>query len=168
MLKIYPEKGIPALCFPFCRWLSGADMMNAEGVAEDYSQVVIDRHGLMFSAEIACPLVQLRLPGKDNPGMNCVNCFQLPWLKEMTNRTPAQMENAERRKDWIERMTREGNRSVQHMKRMLRHLGEFSLCRHGGKDASYTEYSIIGIPAERKAFFAEGNPCQVHYQTVAL
>ena len=39
VLKIYPDQGIPAICFCFCGWLSGGDMVNAEGLAIGHSSV---------------------------------------------------------------------------------------------------------------------------------
>ncbi|MDY7011794.1 MAG: hypothetical protein SVV80_13740, partial [Planctomycetota bacterium] len=130
VMKIYPDDGIPAICLTFCGWLSGGDMMNAEGVAvghssvgtklqqslsnapllqwlysgmfqyksaEDlarnvtstalrgkgFTQVTVDRAGSMFSAELACPLAQIRRPADGDLAMNCVNHYQLPCLKDM-------------------------------------------------------------------------------------
>lgn len=38
-LKLYPDHGIPSVCFTFCGWLSGGDMVNAEGLAVGHSSV---------------------------------------------------------------------------------------------------------------------------------
>lgn len=146
----------------------GEHITSVPVFGKGFSQVAIDRSGFMFSAEIACPLVQIRMPEYGATGMNCVNCFQLPLLKYATNRSPAQLKNAEGRKKCINTAVEKDNHSIENMKEILRHHGQYSVCRHGGKDEAHTEYSMIGIPAEKKALFAEGYPCETDYVEITL
>lgn len=39
-------------------------------------------------------------------------------------------------------------------------------CRHGGPHVSVTEWSIVGIPRERKLLVASGPPCHTSYETI--
>lgn len=215
VLKLYPDDGVPALCVTFCGWLSGADMLNAEGVAvghssvgsrlqqsrshvsilqwmyhamltvhsaaeyaqtmvsrptlgKGFSQAIVDRQGSMYSGEFVCPLAQIRRPEPGVRAMNCVNYYQLPFLEGLDRRTPDGLANAHARRDFLERAVGEGDRSIEHMKRLLRHHGGDSICRHGGGDLSHTEYSVIGVTAERKLLVADGNPCQTEYAEVTV
>lgn len=214
-LKLYPDDGIPAICVVFCGWLSGGDMMNAEGVAvghssvgsrflqssqhvpvlqwmywimlqartaadyaqrlaslptlgKGFSQLVADANGTMFSAEIPCPLAQFRLPESGAVGMNCVNCYQLPFLQGMDRRSPESLANAQARIGLLEQAVDDGDRGIEHMQRLLRHHGEPAICRHGGADGGYTEYSMIGVTRERRMLIADGNPCEVSYVSVGI
>ncbi|MDD3927201.1 MAG: C45 family autoproteolytic acyltransferase/hydrolase [bacterium] len=215
VLKTYPDHGIPSICFTFCGWLSGGDMINAEGVAvghsstgslfsqsrhhvpallwlydcmlrsrsvgdyvrlatslptcgKGFTQVAVDKKGDMLSLEIACPVMQIRLPGKRDPAMNCVNRYQLPLLEHAGNRSPEQLKNAMGRQRYLENATSAGNLSLDKMKSILEHHGNHSICRHGGKDMSYTEYSMIGIPWAGKALFLQGYPCEEEYREVMI
>lgn len=215
VLRLYPEKGIPAICLTFCGWFSGADMMNAEGVAtghssvgsklqqspyhvsvlhwlyqgmfqirnvgdyvrhvtalplrgKGFSQIVVDAEGRMASGELACPMAQIRWPERDVPGMNCVNHYQLPNLAGLDARKPAGLANSKGRQAFLDAAIRDGDRSLAHMKRILRHHGDYSICRHGGRDLSHTEYSMIGLPKERKVLYIQGYPCELEYREVVI
>jgi len=217
VMKIYPDDGIPAICLTFCGWLSGGDMMNAEGVsaghssvgtkfqqslsnapllqwlysgmfqyksAEDlarhvtsaalrgkgFTQVTVDKAGSIFSAELACPLAQIRRPADGDLGMNCVNHYQLPSLKDMVlkQREEKGLAYSRGRQKYLEAAVKDGDRSIEHMKKILRHHGDISICRHGGKDLSYTEYSMIGIAKEAKFLFVDGYPCEEEYVEVSF
>ncbi len=215
VLKLYPDDGIPAICFTFCGWLSGGDMLNAEGVAcghssvgskfsqsrrhvsvlpwfyagmlksrtardfavhltslplfgKGYTQVTVDRGGEIFSAELPCPLAQIRRPEPGASLVCCVNGYQLPWLRDVSNRTPEMLANSRGRKEFLETAGAAGARDIAHLKEILRHHGDFSICRHGGRDEAYTEYSMIGVVRERKALVADGNPCGSEYQEIIL
>lgn len=215
VLKLYPEKGIPAICFTFCGWFSGADMMNAEGVAtghssvgskfqqnpyhvsvlhwlyqsmfqiknvtdyvnhvttlplrgKGFSQIVVDAEGHMASGELACPLAQIRWPKPGEVGMNCVNHYQLPNLEGMDAREPAGLANSKGRQAFLDTAIPDGDQSLNHMKRLLRHHGDYSICRHGGKDTCFTEYSMIGLPKERKVLFVHGYPCEQEYREIVI
>lgn len=215
-LKLYPEKGIPAICFTFCGWFSGGDMINAEGVAighssvgskflqsplhvsvlhwlyygmfhirniteyanhvtqlplrgKGFSQIAVDRNGNMASGELACPLAQIRWPEPDATGMNCVNYYQLPVLKGMDTRDPAGLANAKRRQAYLDTAILDGDHSIDHMKKILRHHGNDAICRHGlNDDPCHTEYSMIGIPAQRKAMLIHGYPCEHEYEEIVI
>ena len=217
LMKIYPNDGIPAICLTFCGWLSGGDMMNAEGVAVGHSSVgtsfqqslsnapllqwlysgmfqyksaedlarhvtstalrgkgftlaVVDKGGNMFSAELACPLAQIRRPADGDLAMNCVNHYQLPCLKDMVpkQRDQKSLANSRERQKYLEAAVKDGDRSIEHMKKILRHHGDISICRHGGKDLAYTEYSMIGVVKEGKFLFVDGYPCEKEYLEVTF
>jgi len=214
-LKIYPDDGVPAICFTFCGWLSGGDMINAEGVAvghssvgsrfaqspynvsalhwlyqgmleaksaidyarhitslplygKGFSQVTVDKDGRMFSGEICCPLTQIRWPEPGDAGMDCVNHYQLPALKDVTMRTEAGLKNSIGRNDYLQNELQQADGSLEHMQHILTYHGEYSICRHGGKDLSHTEYSMIGIPAEGRVLYQYGYPCKETYKEIAL
>ncbi|MBN1553164.1 MAG: hypothetical protein JXA11_00345 [Phycisphaerae bacterium] len=214
-LKLYPKQGIPAICFTFCGWFSGADMINAEGVAtghssvgskfqqsprhvsvlqwlwrgmfeirgladyvnhvtaqplrgKGFSQIVVDRHGQMASGELACPLAQIRWPAEGAMGMNCVNHYQLPTLEKIDARQPEGLVNSKGRQAYLDEAIVSGDQSLAHLKNILRRHGEFSICRHGGRDACHTEYSMIGIPNQRKALLYHGYPCEGEYQEISI
>lgn len=214
-LKVYPEKGIPAICFTFCGWFSGADMMNAEGVAtghssvgskfqqspfhvsalhwlwagmfiyrnvgdyvkhvtslplrgKGFSQIAVDAQGNMASGELACPISQIRWPEEGEKAMNCVNHYQLPLLEGIDARRPGPLAFSKGRQKYLEGAVLDGDRSLEHMKKILIHHGDFSICRHGGKDLSHTEYSMIGLTRERKALVAHGYPCQTQYAEIVI
>ncbi len=133
-----------------------------------FSMVAVDSDGRMCSAEIACPLVQLRWPEKGEKAMNCVNCFQLPQLKDYTNRTPERLANARGRKTFLEKAPASEVPGLRVVKNILRYHGDYSVCRHGGKDLSHTTYSLIGLSCEGKVLFREGYACGGEYEEVAL
>lgn len=215
VLKLYPDDGIPALCVTFCGWLSGGDMMNAEGLAVGHSSVgsrfrqsplhvpalqwlywilfrsrdlqafqknvtmlplcgkgfatlAVDRQGAMCSAEIACPLVQLRLPRRGAPAMHAVNHYQLPELEGMHRRTPEGLANSLARSRLLEQECEAGNRSLEHLRHILRRHGQPALCRHGGADQAWTEFSVIGLTARATLMVAPGCPCTGEYVSVPL
>ncbi len=215
VMKIYPDDGIPAICLTFCGWLSGGDMMNAEGVAvghssvgtkfhqslyhapllqwlywgmfhyrsadelarhvtsaplrgKGFSQVTVDKKGGMFSGELACPLAQIRKPTDGDVGMNCVNHYQLPFLKNMDRREEKGLAYSQGRQRYLEAAVADGDRSIEHMKKILRHHGDISICRHGGKDLSYTEYSMIAVTSEAKFLYTDGYPCEEEYIAVTF
>jgi hypothetical protein len=219
VLKIYPKKGIPVICFTYCGWFSGADMMNAEGVAtghssvgskfqkspqhvplyqwlykgmfevrnvsdyanhttalplrgKGYTQIVVDRYGKMASGELACPLAQIRWPEPGAVGMNCVNHYQLPNLAGMDLRTPDGLANSKGRQKYLDSAIPDGDYSLAHMKAILRHhgdgsKGDGSMCQHG-KEIMFTEYSMIGLPAQGKALFRFGYPCEGEYEEITF
>ena len=214
-LKLYPKTGIPAVCFTFCGWFSGADMMNAEGVAtghssvgsklqqspyhvsvlhwlydgmfrirnvldyanhvtalplrgKGFSQIAVDRSGGMVSGELACPLAQVRWPQDHAVGMNCVNHYQLPALNGLDAREPAGLVNSKARQAYLDSAIPDGDQSLDHLKRILRHHGEGAICRHGGADPCHTEYSMIAMPAYRKALVVHGYPCEYEYKEIVI
>ncbi len=217
LMKIYPDDGIPAICLTFCGWLSGGDMMNAEGVAvghssvgtnfqqnlshapllqwlysgmfqyksaEDlarhvtsaplrgkgFTQATVDRAGNILSAELACPLAQIRRPADGKVAMNCVNHYQLPCLKDMVlkQRDRKGLAYSHGRQKYLEAAVEDGDRSIEHMKKILRRHGDISICRHGGKDLSYTEYSMIAVAKEARFLFVDGYPCEEEYVEVTF
>ncbi len=143
-------------------------LTDAPLFGKGFSQVTIDKHGRMCSAEIACPIVQLRWPPEREKAVNCVNCYQLPLLENLTNRKKDPLANALGRKRFFEKSALEGDRSLDHMKTILRHHGAYSICRHGSKDLSNTTYSMIGIPAEGKVFFRTGFACGGGYDEISI
>lgn len=141
-------------------------LTSAPVYGKGFSQVVVDKEGKMCSPEIACPLVQLRWPSEEDTTMNCVNCYQLPQLENFTNRNPEGLENANGRKAYLQKAHSGGDLGLEHMKCILRSHGEYAICRHGGRDLSHTEYSMIGIPREAKALYLSGNPCEAEFKEI--
>ena len=215
VLKLYPEDGIPALCVTFCGWLSGGDMLNAEGLAvghssvgsrfwqsplhvpalqwlywivlrskdcsafqknvtmlplqgKGFAMVAVDRQGRMCAPELACPLVQLRQPPAGAHALHCVNHYQLAELKGMDRRSPEGLAHSQARQALLSRQGQEGERSLESLKRLLRQHGEPALCRHGGVDQAWTEYSLIGVTASATLWVAAGTPCTAEYVPVTV
>ena len=127
-----------------------------------YSSLLVDAEGFMCSLESPCPLTQIRWPAPGETYMNCSNYYQLDAISEADWRTPEGKENAVARARTLDERFKGGNggRDLEAMKQVLRHHGTPSICRHGGDDQSWTEYSMIGLCAERKALFLHDYPCQ--------
>ena len=127
-----------------------------------YSSLLVDADGLMCSLESPCPLTQVRWPEPGETYMNCSNYYQLEQIGELDWRTPEGKVYAIARAEMLDARFKGGNgrRDLEAMKEVLAHHGDPSICRHGGDDLSYTEYSMIGLCAERKALFLHGYPCE--------
>ncbi len=128
-----------------------------------YSSVVVDASGYMCSLESPCPLGQVRRPEPGETYMNCSNYYQLPALSEADRRPPEGKVNAIARAEMLDARFRggKGGRDLEAMKQVLAYHGNPGICRHGAHDRSHTEYSMIGLCAERKALFLHGYPCEV-------
>ena len=101
--------------------------------------------------------------------MNCVNYYQLPTLADADRRTESGKCNAKARQGFLKQSLSElFDYSLVDMKRILRHHGQPSVCRHGGADDSHTEYSMIGLTQSRRVLFVDGTPCQDTYQEIQL
>lgn len=128
-----------------------------------YSSLLVDADGMLCSLESPCPLTQVRWPEPGETYMNCSNYYQLEQLSELDWRTPEGKANAIARAETLD--TRfgggKGGRDLQAMKDVLAYHGDPGICRHGAHDLSHTEYSMIGLCAERKALFLHGYPCEV-------
>ena len=134
-----------------------------------YSHVCVDADGAMCSVEAPCPIMQVRKPAPDARHMNCVNCYQLPTLADADRRTESGKCNAKARQRFLEQSLSElSDYSLVDMKAILCHHGHPSICRHGGTEDSFTEYSMIGLTQNRRVLFADGNPCQDTYQEIQL
>ena len=75
------------------------------------------------------------------------------------------------RKRWKmmdEQLAAEGNYDLARMKSLLRYHGEPGVCRHGGADASHTEYSMIGSPAAGRVLYYHGYPCEGEYSEITV
>jgi hypothetical protein len=127
-----------------------------------YSSLVVDAGGVICSLESPCPLGQVRWPEAGETYMNCSNYYQLPPLSEADRRTPEGKPNAIARAGMLDArfMGGKGGRDLEAMMEVLRHHGDPSVCRHGGPDMSHTEYSMIGICAERRALYLHDYPCR--------
>lgn len=132
--------------------------------------VTVDGAGSMFSTEILSPLVQLRRPQPWMRGMECTNWYQLPHLTPLSGRGAADQENARGRSAALQAALRQPTLNVGAMKKALRHHGDVDICRHGAArhDRGITEWSMIGIPRQRKVLFCKGNPCSGHYDDIKL
>ncbi len=134
-----------------------------------YSSLAVDAGGAMCALESPCPLTQVRLPEPGETYMNCSNYYQLPALSEADRRPPEQKPNAIARARMLdERFLGNDRRSLAEMLEVLRYHGDPSICRHGGHDGSHTEYSMVGICAERKALYLHGYPCAEQFLEVQL
>ncbi len=134
-----------------------------------YSHVCVDANGAMCSIEAPCPMIQVRHPAPEARHMNCVNYYQLPTLADADRRTESGKCNAKARQHFLEQSLSElSDYSLVDMKRILRHHGSPSICRHGGPDDSHTEYSMIGMVQPRRVLFVDENPCQNIYQEIQL
>jgi hypothetical protein len=94
--------------------------------------------------------------------MNCSNYYQLDPISEADWRTPEGKENAIARAEYLDERFKggTGGRDLEAMKDLLKHHGNPSICRHGGEDQSWTEYSMIGLCAQRRALFLHEPPCE--------
>lgn len=134
-----------------------------------YSMVCVDRDGATCSVEAPCPIVQVRRP-ETNPGHTyCVNCYLSPALAEADRRKPEGKRNALARSRFFEqRLAEPLEFGLEDMKQILRHHGDPSICRHGDKDLSYTEYSMIGLPRCGRVLYLDGSPCCGEYLAVRI
>ncbi len=127
-----------------------------------YSSLLVDADGVLCSLESPCPLTQVRWPEPRETYLNCSNYYQIDLLSEVDWRKPERKPNAIARAATLDAQFKggRGGRDLAAMKRILAHHGDPSICRHGGDDLSFTEYSMIGICAERKALYLHDNPCK--------
>jgi hypothetical protein len=126
-----------------------------------YSSLMVDAEGFMCSLESPCPLTQVRWPQPGATYMNCSNYYQLDQISDADWRKPEGKQNAIARARMLDDRFKgdSGGRDLEAMKQVLRHHGDPSICRHGGEDQSWTEFSMIGLCAERKALFLHDLPC---------
>lgn len=140
-----------------------------------YTHVVVDKSGDVCSIEAACPLIQVR-EKKHKTGVNCVNHYQLPLLRDLDWRTPEGKVNSIKRMEYLNSVLESDEAfDIEHMKSVLRYHGKpASICRHGKNvdgsfgDGSYTEYSMIGLPAQGKMLYLHGNPCEHEYSLITF
>jgi hypothetical protein len=101
--------------------------------------------------------------------MNCVNYYQLPTLANADRRNEIGKRNAEARRRFLDqKLSEEIDFSLEDMKKILRHHGAPSICRHGDEDGSYTEYSMIGLPHSNRVLFLDGYPCENEFVKVKI
>lgn len=128
-----------------------------------YATVVADAAGTLFSAEIACPLTQIRQPGDPagpTDAIHCVNRFQLENFLELDGRDPAGLRNADQRIASLNAaLAADDRRDRGRMAEVLTLHAPGAVCRHGGEDLSHTEWSFITCCRERTARVCRGNPC---------
>jgi acyl-CoA:6-aminopenicillanic acid acyl transferase len=131
-----------------------------------YSFVCVDRDGAMCAPEVPCPLIQIRQAESAN-AMYCVNCYQLPHLRDADQRSPDGKANAIRRAERLEReIWRDIPLNLSRMRGLLKsHESSAPICRHDDND-SHTEYSMIAIPRQGKLLVADGYPCETEYHEV--
>ena len=134
-----------------------------------YSMVCVDRGGVSCSIEVACPVLQVRCPRHPQGHVHCVNCYQLPTLREADRRPPDGKRNALARWQLLDAWLGESPAfGADEMKDLLRTHGSPSICRHGGDDMSHTEYSIVGLPQSGRVLYYHGYPCQGEYEEITL
>lgn len=134
-----------------------------------YAWVAVDRQGDACSLEIACPTTQVRRPRHPEGHIHCVNCYQLPALAEADRRPPRAKAQALERWQMLDAKLADNNpKDLESMKSLLRCHDPPGLCRHGGEDQGYTEYSAIGLPASGRVLIYHGLPCQGEYTEVSI
>lgn len=135
-----------------------------------YSWAVVDCAGVACSLEVACPLVQVRRSAHPAGHLHCLNLYQLPALCTADRRKPAAKELALARWAMLDRelAATGADAGLKEMTALLRSHGPPGICRHGGDDGSFTEYSMIGLPASGRVLFAHGQPCGQAYGEVRI
>ena len=134
-----------------------------------YSIVCVDREGTCCSIEAPCPLMQVRLPASSSGHMHCVNCYQLPALADADRRDELAKQNAIARWKLLDHLLSVQEAfGLEHMKGLLRHHADPSICRHGSRDGAVTEYSMIGLTQDGRVLYLDGCPCENHYAEVSL
>lgn len=134
-----------------------------------YSIVCVDRQGVTCSIEAPVPVVQVRRARHPAGHMHCVNCYQLPALVEADRRTPEGKANAVARWRWLDEWL-EGSEdfSMEAMRGLLASHDEPAICRHGVKEASITEYAMIGLPQSGQVHYRHGFACDGEFEVVQL
>ncbi len=137
-------------------------MCSIPTFGKGYSSVLVDADGFMCSLESPCPLTQVRWPEPGETYMNCSNYYQLEQISDADWRTPEGKKDAIARAEMLDERFKggTGGRDLEAMKEVLRHHGDPSICRHGRGGRSHTEYSMIGLCAERTAFYLHDYPCK--------
>jgi hypothetical protein len=138
-------------------------------VGKGYNFVLADAHGAGVALECACPMVQVR---RSEPGQDvifCTNTYKLPALLHADLRDPVGRTYSELRYHYLERkLLRERvPRTVDQIKALLSaHGPDGGLCRpiDEGDARGKTYMSAIVLPAERKFWFTDGQPCAVAYE----
>jgi len=134
-----------------------------------YSMLCVDLQGTTCSIEAPCPLMQVRRPEASHRHMNCVNCYQLPTLADADRRDEAGKRNAQARWKFLDRkLSEEMDFGLEDMKKLLRHHGDPSICRHGEQDGACTEYSMIGLPQSGRVLFLDGYPCENAFSEITV
>ncbi|MFP3905154.1 MAG: hypothetical protein ACLFWB_12990, partial [Armatimonadota bacterium] len=126
-----------------------------------YASLLVDAGGVLCSLESPCPLTQVRWPEAGETYLNCSNYYQLDVLSEVDWRSPEGKRNAIARAEALDERFQggRGGRDLPAMKQVLAHHGDPSICKHGDETPSSTEYSMIGLCAERKALYLHDQPC---------
>lgn len=134
-----------------------------------YAWVVVDRARSVISLEVACPLCQVRRSAHPLGHVQCVNLYQLPHLLEADRRKPtAKILNQKRCATLDATLAEPGPFDLNRMKGILAGHKSPGMCRHGGEDASHTEYSMIGLPKSGKVLYCHGYPCRNTYQELSI
>lgn len=134
-----------------------------------FSLLCADRNGIAVSLEAPSPLIQVRRSVGASM-INCVNRYQIPALADADRRTPEGKANADARIRFFEEEAgRGGSFDLGRMKRILRHHGSPSVCRHGDEqDPGMTEYSYICVPAQGRVLCLNGRPCENEYVSISV
>jgi len=145
-------------------------MMAAQPTrGKGHSFVCVDRSGAACSIEAPCPVLQVRRP--DAPGgVFCVNCYLLPQLANADRRSPAGKKDALARSTFLaEQLAKDEPTGVERAMALLHtHGPPIGLCRHGECDHMHTEYSMIGLPRQRRVLFCHGRPCSGEFEEIVL
>ena len=144
--------------------------MTAEPTrGKGYSILCADSAGTVCSIEAPCPLAQVRRPSGASPHMHCVNCYQLPPIAHADRRTPEGKADALARWRFLDaQLSSLSEPGLEEMKRLLRHHGAPSICRHGESEQARTDFSFICLAASGRLLCVDGRPCGGEFEEVVL
>jgi hypothetical protein len=133
-----------------------------------FSMVCVDPSGTAISIEAPCPVTQIRRP--DYPtGISCTNYYQLPQLAHADRRSAECRKNAVRRKEFFDSvLAGDGPFDLNHIKSVMRHKGEVSICCTEERDLLHTHHSVIAAPATGALYVCDGPPCHGEYLRLAV
>jgi len=142
-------------------------MMQGSLTGKGFSIAVADAQGHSAIIEAAVPVIAVR--DMDQPFVYSTNLYMSEALKNMDARKPAAREIALNRYGylkWIEQTRLPATQDD--IQRLLSSHEPWAPCRHGGAHQAETEWSMIGLPAQRILRVSHGAPCSASYQDVAV
>ena len=159
------------LCLAELKYRTVADfaqgLLEAPLTGKGFSIVAVDASAHIAVIEAAVPLVAVR--DRDRPFVYSTNLYASEALKDADLRNPEQKAVASYRYGylrWVEQTHPPAN--LAELQALLGCHDPWAPCRHGGPHGSRTEWSMIGIPAERRFLLSEGAPCEAPYRTYSV
>lgn len=138
-------------------------LSEAPLTGKGFNIVVADISGDICVIEAAVPLTSYR--GRGHEFIYATNHFITPPLADADMRKPGKKIISIYRLgylDWVSAVSPPKTRND--IAEILRSHQPWAPCRHGEPHESYTLWSIIGLPRERKLLVASGNPCENEYR----